>query len=641
MISHTAQVSFDNYSPAGDLAVLAICLVMVILLLTSYVSRTRSLRIFLTIIFQLVAAAIINIIYHVLLTANDPGRYTLIYILRILYNAVLFDLFFLFGLYTVVASELEHGKARIVAIISTVLFVGIVGTDVVLCLLGVSFRIMPDGTVVDRSNVYMIGFVLNTIFLGVLLSRVRHRLYKRVMYGFYGTMAVSVAIRLSQIVLNYSSLTTMSFVFPAIALMYVMHSTPYNVALGAVDRRAMVNLVQNLYARKQPFVFMSLLLPEFDKEGGTLPEDIRAQVRRFSVEFFRFRNCVLFQLSNGRLVLIFPQRSNPNYKAQIKLVLQGFDEQYQRFRNTYKIVIGESIDEISRKSEYESLIRSVERSMPDNTVRFVGPDEIDRFNRDEYILRELTDIFSKRDLDDARVLAFCQPVFNLKTGLFDTAEALMRLNLEKTGLVMPDEFIPIAEDRGYIHVLTEIILHKTCRTIRRLTEEGFHIDRISVNVSVLELKGEAFCEDIDRIIERSGIPGERIALELTESRSETDFMIMKEKVEQLHREGIRFYLDDFGTGYSNMERIMELPFDIIKFDRTLVIASGTDERSEKIVENLANMFRDMDYAVLFEGVEDDGDEARCREMFATYLQGYKYSRPVPIEQLKRFLQKTG
>lgn len=70
---------------------------------------------------------------------------------------------------------------------------------------------------------------------------------------------------------------------------------------------------------------------------------------------------------------------------------------------------------------------------------------------------------------------------------------------------------------------------------------------------------------------------------------------MKEKINELRRKGIQFYLDDFGTGYSNMERIMELPFDIIKFDRSMVIASGTGERSEKIVENLAHMFRDVNY----------------------------------------------
>ena len=217
----------------------------------------------------------------------------------------------------------------------------------------------------------------------------------------------------------------------------------------------------------------------------------------------------------------------------------------------------------------------------------------------------------------------------------------MRLKLDGMGLVTPDKFIPLAEDYGYIHMLTEIILHKTCKEIRRLTEEGFQLSRISVNVSALELKDSGFCADISEIISHNGIPGRMIAIELTESRSEKDFIIMKQKIEELRRQGIRFYLDDFGTGYSNMERIVELPFDIIKFDRSLVIASASNDRSGKIVENMAHMLKDMKYAILFEGVEDASDENRCKEMSASYLQGFKYSRPVPIEKLREYLPKAG
>ena len=215
-------------------------------------------------------------------------------------------------------------------------------------------------------------------------------------------------------------------------------------------------------------------------------------------------------------------------------------------------MVGESVDELSKKNEYASLIRSVQRGLPENTVYRMGPEDVTRFNQNEYILQALADINNRRDIDDERVLAFCQPVYNLQTGRFDTAEALMRLKLDGMGLVTPDKFIPLAEDYGYIHMLTEIILHKTCKEIRRLTEEGFQLSRISVNVSALELKDSGFCADISEIISHNGIPGRMIAIELTESRSEKDFIIMKQKIEELRQQGIRFYLDDFGTGYSNM-----------------------------------------------------------------------------------------
>ena len=88
-----------------------------------------------------------------------------------------------------------------------------------------------------------------------------------------------------------------------------------------------------------------------------------------------------------------------------------------------------------------------------------------------------------------------------------------------------------------------------------------------------------------------------------------------------------------------MERIIEQPFDIIKFDRSLVIACSNSSRSEKIVQNMANIFKDLNYSVLYEGVENESDETRCREMAASYLQGYKFSRPIPIGELRRFAER--
>ena len=213
----------------------------------------------------------------------------------------------------------------------------------------------------------------------------------------------------------------------------------------------------------------------------------------------------------------------------------------------------------------------------------------------------------------------------------------MRLTLPETGIVSPLEFIPIAEKYGYIHVLTKIILNKVCQSLSQLDTSVSGFKRVSINVSMLELKDEGFCDDINAILAANGISGDKIAIELTESQSEEDFLIMKERIEKLHEEGIQFYLDDFGTGYSNMERILELPFDIIKFDRSMVIASGQDRRSERIVETLAKMFDKFDYRILYEGIESNDDESRCLSMSATYLQGFKYSKPIPIEQLNDFL----
>ena len=277
--------------------------------------------------------------------------------------------------------------------------------------------------------------------------------------------------------------------------------------------------------------------------------------------------------------------------------------------------------------------------MGNNEVHFVTRADINEYQRHKYVLSELQDICKKGDLDDPRVHVYCQPVLNIATQTYDTAEALMRIVLPDAGMVYPDVFIPLAEENRIIHQLTLIILHKTCVRIKEMLDQNYNIMRISVNISALELREDNFCADMDRIIRDSGIPFEKIAIELTESRSESDFMIMKAKINELKENGIKFYLDDFGTGYSNFERIMELPFDIIKFDRSLVIASAADQKSEMMVSHLAQMFSDLNYAVLYEGVENVDDELRCMKMEAKFLQGYKYSRPIPIEKLTDYFDK--
>lgn len=103
--------------------------------------------------------------------------------------------------------------------------------------------------------------------------------------------------------------------------------------------------------------------------------------------------------------------------------------------------------------------------------------------------------------------------------------------------------------------------------------------------------------------------------------------------------GIKLYLDDFGTGYSNIEYITKLPIDIIKFDRSLVIASGKDDIYNFMIGSLSNMFDIIGYAILYEGIEDKSDQDRYISMKANYSQGYRYLRPIPIEELPKFINQ--
>ena len=425
--------------------------------------------------------------------------------------------------------------------------------------------------------------------------------------------------------------------FPIFAIMYLLHSNPYDIRTGAVNVNSFTDAVSYSYAKKRGFFYVSMYLPYFHSEGIPIPTNLQKELRQFPSQ--HFKKSILFRITNGHMLLMIPKKNNPDFYEKFKPVLEAFYKAFEIYRYDYKLVVGHSIDDISKKNDYLGFIKSIQKRMNVNTVHYVDDEDVKAYNRTGDIIKELEDIYKKNDLNDERVLAYCQPVFNIRTGKYDTAEALMRLKLPVLGMVFPDQFISLAEEYDFIHVLTKIILNKTCIAVGDLLREGYEVTRISVNASIPELKEHTFTNDIERIISSADIPEGKIAIEITESQSESDQKMILNMIDELKGVGTKFYLDDFGTGYSNMERIMKLPFDIIKFDRSLVIASKTDKRSEEIVRRLAGIFADLDYSVLYEGIEDEDDENRCINMYASYLQGYKYSKPVPIEELRNFFSK--
>ncbi|MBO7662664.1 MAG: EAL domain-containing protein [Clostridia bacterium] len=624
----------DNYMPVGDILTMAVCYVIIIVMFFSFIKRTRSFRVFLIILLFLILASITNVAYYTVLKHTGLQGAPIAGALRLIMHASLFIIFFLFTRYIAIVTDLTHKVSLWSSFIGGIITCFVIIWDLIDTLdTRRGFRITEAG-IQTGTDVFMIGYIAYVILLGFLLIYVRNRIYKRVLYGYYYTVILAVALNLIQHFAGQSSLTVGSFLLPVVAMFYIMHSNPYDVRLGSINISAMDDMIRFYREKKIPFGYMSLFMHTFSESHTSVPASMQETIRRFSSSYFR--DARLFHVSSGHFLLIFSQKRNPDYQERISSILKAFTTEHARFRQDYKIVIGSCTDQLSNHNEYISFIRNIHRNMEENSIHFVTEKDSADYDRAAYILRELTDIYRVRRLDDPRVLVYCQPVYNIRLGRYDTAEALMRLNLKETGIVYPDQFIHLAEENGYIHVLTQIILHKTCEAVRTLIAEGYSFTRISVNVSALELKDQYFCRDITGIIEESEIPGNRVAIELTESQDESDFLIMQQRINELKDLGIKFYLDDFGTGYSSLERIMQLPFDIIKFDRSLVIASASNSRSAQIVSNMARLFAEMDFSVLYEGVEDTGDEQRCIGMSASYLQGYKYSRPVPIDEMRHF-----
>ena len=234
---------------------------------------------------------------------------------------------------------------------------------------------------------------------------------------------------------------------------------------------------------------------------------------------------------------------------------------------------------------------------------------------------------------------FYQPIADTKTGKIRGMEALLRWELEPYGMVSPGVFMEWLEQDPCIFDLGNWILRTALTDVQKLRKEteGFFVN---VNVAAAQLERREFRSAVMNILKETGARPEELCLELTERCRDLDIHFLRGEVEFFHSQGIKIALDDFGTGYSNFERIIGLPIDVIKFDRSLTILAGKNAESRYMVGSFSDIFKNSHYEILFEGVENEKDEDQCKQMNALYLQGYKYSKPIPIEELTRFLGRA-
>lgn len=629
---------YQSYYPVGDVLTMAFCFLFVVLIRNSYVNKTKAYKYLKIIVILLFGSAACNVTYHMLISAGAKSSIMLIYLFRTGFHFSLFGMLLHYVFYMKEPLHLDERHDTRYGIIGTMIFVVLVLWEIIGTVTKTGFYIEPDGSIHMGFPIFPVGYVAYIFLIGYVLIKYRERVFKQVITGIFITIGLSVLIICLQQYHGQSSFTVSTFVFPVFALLYLVHATPYNLESGALGVNAFADIITTSFDKRRKLLLMSLYMPEFDRGGRTYPIEIMSTIRYFVTDFFKDAN--LFQISGGHLILVIDIKKNPKYKDGQAKILGEFKKVYPIYRRDYKIVSILSDDRISINKDYTSIIGFIHRKMPMNSIYQVVEEDIKAFYDQKYIQSELEDIVKCKDLNDPRVEVYCQPVFNIRKGIYDTAEALMRLKLPNIGMVFPDVFIPIAERNNCVQMLTRIILNKTCRQISAMIRQGYNVRRISVNFSIFDVRENDFCMMVEKIIRENGIENNKIAIEITESQNEKDFELIKDRINELKGSGIKFYLDDFGTGYSNFERIMELPFDIIKFDRSLVIASSNDEKMRDMVSHLAKMFSDMDYAVLYEGIEDEEDEARCIDMSANYLQGYKYSKPIPIKQLTEYFVKS-
>jgi diguanylate cyclase (GGDEF)-like protein/PAS domain S-box-containing protein len=239
-------------------------------------------------------------------------------------------------------------------------------------------------------------------------------------------------------------------------------------------------------------------------------------------------------------------------------------------------------------------------------------------------------------IDTGTLRVFYQPIVDLGSGRLSGCEALARWPAGDS-VVLPEDFIPVAEDTGLIGSLGRYVLDEACARLtdwRRRGVVGLDIP-VSVNVSGHQLCEPDLAADVAAALRRHGLPAEALRLEITESTILYDPERMHSALAELRRIGVQSQIDDFGTGYSSLTLLHHFPGDTLKIDRSFVSAMHDDEGSEEIVRAIIALAHNLGMRVIGEGIEDHDQAAKLRALGCEYGQGYLFAEPTDPASFER------
>ncbi len=234
-------------------------------------------------------------------------------------------------------------------------------------------------------------------------------------------------------------------------------------------------------------------------------------------------------------------------------------------------------------------------------------------------------------LDNGEFVLYYQPKVNLDSGRLTSAEALIRWNDPRTGLVPPGRFIPILEETGLIHDVGRWAMRKAVEDHLRWRSSGLAAVRVAVNVSPLQLRDRHFVDEIRQALGVDAHAAAGLELELTESLIMEDVELNIASLRAIRAMGVSIAIDDFGTGFSSLSYLSKLPVDTLKIDRSFVVDMTGAPEGLALVSTIITLAHSLKLKVVAEGVETEEQSNLLLGMRCDEMQGFLFSRPVPCE----------
>lgn len=240
----------------------------------------------------------------------------------------------------------------------------------------------------------------------------------------------------------------------------------------------------------------------------------------------------------------------------------------------------------------------------------------------------------------SKLAVYFQPIVEPGTRHPVTLEALVRWPDEGGAPpTLPSEFVPLAEQTGLIVPMGQLVLRESVRAMKSVPHVAGKPLNLAINVSVRELSNPAYVDEVLTTLEAEAFSAARLHVEITETAALTEVSLIGEQLRRLKNAGVSIAVDDFGVGYSSLSRLRQMPVDMLKIDASFIRDMIEDPDDAAIARAVVSLGRALNMRVVAEGVERLDQHAALSAMGCDLMQGYLYSRPLPVDELRTWLDQ--
>lgn len=405
---------------------------------------------------------------------------------------------------------------------------------------------------------------------------------------------------------------------------------------GLFNQTALTRYMRQLSYRSRHFSLVLLVLEHsfyknISRESETVAE----------MEMINFITAVpgtmAFKTAGDEIMLLYetPEEAEHALHLLRKRFETGWGKDASVFQRPFWIYLPDSslIKDVKDLTYLIKHVRQNSKELIDNG--FLQIDE--KLAKDMYYAQEMEGVIFNA-IEQNWITVYYQPIYSNKEDRFTSAEALVRITDEDGRVVPPYDFVWIAEKNGMMLRLGEVIFEKVCQFIQRENPAQYGIRYIEVNLSAIQCAYERFADNYIAIMERYGVRPDFINLEITETAAMGAKKIVLANMQKLIDYGVSFSLDDFGTGQSNLNYIVDMPVQIVKFDRTMINSYFENGKAKYVMDAAMHMIQGMELEIVAEGIETKEQYDTMRTLDISYIQGYYFSKPIPEQEFLKFIK---